>query len=400
VPFFLSIMAHDLNRYVVLKAESLLIEKPFHTLTRGLKKVLHSRDEKVSYKAILLYAASHRGSDNICRYLIKQFYKATSERKQIIFIEALGVLEHPESADFLRQLIKGPILLSYAACVALGKVWRRHGGDYYFEIIRSENISSVNLQVFLKHIVFQNVLLNDADRNVMMSFLSSSNMNVRYLAGQILGKRVYPECFVCILEAWSKETETSVRFSLEKNISYYATQDSDLLKILLKFCLNKNDDLDYLLKLFELVHFSTETKLFEFIRSLLDNVIEFPSQKERLYQLILKILSNGQLGWMPVIELIESYGDEQASTLLIDIFSVAEKSPEFIFQKNELSAIFEHFRESKSISDDLLVTLMLLSQGDMLLGEIVEIISQSSNLAHVKIAKNSLKKYLQEAAPL
>lgn len=226
----LFVVVNDSNRMVVLKGESVLLAMPVKKLIAGLKRLLNVSDKRIVNKAMLLFAEFQKNSTSYYRYLIKGLRRAASDKEKLPYVEALGIMGRFEAVSELESLLSGSPLLSYAALIAILRIWGRREDFETLKYLTYPGFSSVMKQMVLKHFLkADNLKMYRRDlTDHFIELLSNSNLNLRYLAAQALSK--VPENFIVdpLLQMMLRETDLSSIKLLRENIANILRAKPDL----------------------------------------------------------------------------------------------------------------------------------------------------------------------------
>ncbi|EKD41637.1 MAG: hypothetical protein ACD_73C00609G0002 [uncultured bacterium] len=396
VKHLLKIMVHDKDRYVMLRAESVLMEKPFHQLTQGLKKVLKSKDEKAAFKAILLYAASHRDSPEVLRYLLSEYKKAASDQIRVVYIQAIGFLEQSESIPFLQERLADGILISYAAAVSLTKIWRQLGGDYIYSILSEKNLQPLVIQIILKQLTKRDCAPAPDMIAFLAGWLRHDNLNVRYLAGQIVGKSRNIEAFRQIVVAMLAEVDPSNKSSLEKLFLDYLLINPSFLENVLPLFEEKTNDSPYYLSLVGGLKMKPDQAVI-----LLPILFLWAGNRKERFELVGEIVvdwvKKGIMRWLGVLQETFRCDGTHFDEYLLEYIRLSEKYSVFPFETSEINAIRELLEEVGVNDEDLFVRFLSLSRSDLFVSDMVDIISQGNHDFKTLIARKTIKRFIMES---
>ncbi len=180
----------DADQYVVLKGESVLLSMPRRRVVRGIKKVLSGRDKKLHRRALLLVSLFQKESKSYFRYLKRGLKKAQTDVERMSYIEALGHLEHEAVPDLVYPYLEDSPLVTYAATMAINRHWGRRQDKSILNLLARPKISALTRQMILMAILkkMPAFLKEPGMIALFIPYLRSENLNIRYLAAQILAR--------------------------------------------------------------------------------------------------------------------------------------------------------------------------------------------------------------------
>lgn len=222
----LDVMMTDSNHMVTLRCESVLLGMDHEALLGGLEHIVNKSTGRLRHKAILLSAEFQRGSDRYYRFLIKGLKSATDDRDKVVYIEALGALGDRRAAQELVPYLQQSSVVAYVAMASLLKVsdetWP------FLAYLESPDGSLLLKQMVLRYLIRRNHLVavhQDRLEKCLLTYLEGDNINMRYLAAQVLvgiSSKVAQEA---LLQAVQIETDpTSLRL-LKGSLMDFFTKD-------------------------------------------------------------------------------------------------------------------------------------------------------------------------------
>lgn len=183
----LDLLMAETDRMVALRCESVLLGMDHEALLDGLEHVVKKSTGSVRRKAILLSAEFQRGSERYYRFLIKGLKLAKDDRDKVVYIEALGGLGDVRAARELLPYLQQSPVVAYVAMASLLKVsdetWP------FLAYLESPDGAPLLKQMVLRYLIRRDHLVaihKDRLEKCLLTFLEGDNINMRYLAAQVL----------------------------------------------------------------------------------------------------------------------------------------------------------------------------------------------------------------------
>lgn len=182
-------LAYDNSTLVTLKGEGLLLSLSSQVIERGLRQAMRSSDLKIRDKALLTLAERSRGaSGQYAAELIRALQEETDPKRQLAFLEALGICGDPQAIPILEGYLVGPPVLAYAAMGALLKLLTVDHIDIITRLLGRQALGALLKQSLLRHLRIHIAPTHYSDplRKQLQDFIYDDNLNIRYLATQLL----------------------------------------------------------------------------------------------------------------------------------------------------------------------------------------------------------------------
>lgn len=173
---------------LALGAEGILLSLPPRLVARGVRTLYDAPEIAVRSKAILLGVQVERRVAWMLRWLTSALHRAGTEREQLLYIEALGVLGEPRAIAVLEPLLAATPLVAYAALGALLQLLPVTAPERLLPYLACPRAT---LQQQVLRALARRVVLGRADAIAvapLRPFLQSSAMNLCYLAIQVLAR--------------------------------------------------------------------------------------------------------------------------------------------------------------------------------------------------------------------
>lgn len=222
----LGLLAGEHDRMVVLRCESVLLGMDHEELLRGLERVVKRSSGPLRHRAVLLAAEFQRGSERYYKFLVKCLKSAKDDRDKVAYIEALGALgDARASRDLVPYLQEGP-LVAYVAMASLLKVSDESWP--FLAYLEKSDGSPLLKQMVLRYLIRREHLVavhGDRLEKCLLGFLEGDNINMRYLAAQVLVRFSGTAAQEALLKAVRLETDpTSLRL-LKNSLVDFFTKD-------------------------------------------------------------------------------------------------------------------------------------------------------------------------------
>lgn len=184
--FLLEVLSQEKEKMVLLKAYGVLNAFPRKFLAKVLWKAI--RKKKGKQKGILLMAELHEESGWFVDYLLRQSKRTRDPKEKLVFLQALGITEDVKAIPVLQGAIRGEPLTAYTAVGSLLKIWKRHPDrvpiDQYLDAPDcSSSVKQAILKQVLKSEQWEKV---QSMEPILIKLAQEENLNIRYLATQIL----------------------------------------------------------------------------------------------------------------------------------------------------------------------------------------------------------------------
>ncbi|MCP5463750.1 MAG: HEAT repeat domain-containing protein [Deltaproteobacteria bacterium] len=230
------LLVKEKNRMVVLKGEAVLLSIPTKQLIIGLKNLLTYHDKFVRNKVMIMYAEFQKTSETFFAFLIKELKKTKSDMDKIPIIESLGLLGNKAAIPQLEKLLAESPLLSYTSMMALLKIYGFDKSFPFLKYSQEVKLSALVRQIVMKHFIkiSDDSMYNDEIVTHCMSLLSNTNLNIRYLATQILSKVQDPKVLVPFFKSFVNEDDPTAFRLLKENIHRLVQSNPKLFEVLLQ----------------------------------------------------------------------------------------------------------------------------------------------------------------------
>ncbi|PIR21608.1 MAG: hypothetical protein COV45_02380 [Deltaproteobacteria bacterium CG11_big_fil_rev_8_21_14_0_20_47_16] len=226
IQMLLNILVTEKDRWVSLKCESVLLGMPSRYLIKGLNDVLAHAKGDVRNKAILLAADYQRGSPEYLKFLLKGLVNVASDKERIPYLEALGIFGSPDAVPILLMYVYGSPIVAYVAMTSLLKV--HPSPDTYLTYLEKPNTSSLIKQIVLRYLARKPLVdrtYRDRLVKCLMGFLRGDNINMRYLAAQVLINVTGEEAQEALLDTIEHETDPASLHLLRTSLTEFFTKD-------------------------------------------------------------------------------------------------------------------------------------------------------------------------------
>ncbi|MDO8494169.1 MAG: HEAT repeat domain-containing protein [Deltaproteobacteria bacterium] len=187
--FLIDRLTEEKNRMVILKAESILFGIEGDRLAKFLWEIIKKNDKKRIQKSLHLLAAINLMPDRLVKYLLNAIGKEQHPKQILFLLELLGNTEAPQTVTAICSYIAKDQALAYTAVGALLKIWGRHPK----EVDLKPYLIDANLAPILKQSILKQMLKKakwefyaQTMEVALFILLKDENLNVRYLAAQIL----------------------------------------------------------------------------------------------------------------------------------------------------------------------------------------------------------------------
>jgi hypothetical protein len=222
----MQVMVDEGDRWVKLKCESVLLGMPPQALVKGLDRVLAHTTGTVHHKAILMAAEFQQGSEHYFRYLTKGLAAAITDKEKIPYLEALGAFGSADAVPLLLHHLQSPPVVAYVAMASLLKV--SPSAEPYVTYLENPNGALMLKQMILRHMI-RRPRIDDNHRSrlvtCLLDFLKGDNINMRYLAAQVLIHISGSAAQEAVLDAIAIETDPASLRLLRNSLIEFFTQD-------------------------------------------------------------------------------------------------------------------------------------------------------------------------------
>lgn len=236
IQHLLGIFDQEKDRLVMLQCEAVLLKMDHDHLMKGLHHIMTHKTGPARHRAMLMAAEFQQGSRRFYRFLIKGMTRARSDKDRLSYIEALGVLGNPAAVIALLPYLSAPPLVAYVAMAALLKV----GPDDAVLLDYLSNPAGGHLlkQMILRYMVRKETvpaLYRDRLVKCLEEFLHGDNINMRYLAAQMLIRVAGPLARDELLVAIQREEDPASRKLLRDSlVGFFTAEPASYASTLLK----------------------------------------------------------------------------------------------------------------------------------------------------------------------
>lgn len=357
----LHLITKEKDRIVLLKGKGVLLSFSERELLHGLKKSLHSKNQGIKDKAVVLMAEFQHGSDTYFNFLIRDLHQTKTEKEKLPIIEALGVLGNKKAIPVLEQFLSANALVSYVAMNALLRVWKNDPARPVITYLQNSQLS-----ILAKQMILQNLLRSGIEgmsfeklADVLIPYLKHSNLNLRYLSARIILKLDRDDAFESLLEVLKEEKDpTTFNFLKENLIRLFSEKPVFLLTLITKYY-QHSETLKMILKMMQEVDWFGE-KVILIITTLLAKPIDLMSSTEREYfvDFITKLIIQNKIPFKNLLQAIHPFSEKEK--LLADLA--------FRFRQQNFSAVIPipllatWLPESHEKQGEAIIELMEISQ--------------------------------------
>ncbi|MBU1916571.1 HEAT repeat domain-containing protein, partial [bacterium] len=192
------------------------------------KMLLKSKDQTIIQACLqaLGHIADHQDLEVITQFIFKD---PSSSYNALV---ALSKTWRQEDNDTVYLLLKEGLSSAYAAAMALTKMWRINDKSKILETVSHEAFSPTQKQIILKYLIRRRGLGLAPDElldTIMRILEKETNINVRYLALQVLEFAPSQETLYFLISCYKKSQTTSELEVIQNNFSYYCEHYSDIL---------------------------------------------------------------------------------------------------------------------------------------------------------------------------
>lgn len=236
IQHLLDVLEGETNRLVTLQCEAALLKMDHDDLMKGLTHIMQHKSGTARHRAMLMASEFQHGSKRFLKFLVTGMNKASTDKDRLSYIEALGILGMPEAAPALQPLLTASPIVAYVAMAAYLKV----GGDDDVLIHYLEDPAGGHLlkQMILRHMVRKNVqsaIHKDRLVRSLQGFLHGDNINMRYLAAQMLIRVAGPLAREELLEVIPHEEDpASHKLLRDSLLGFFTEQPSSFSETLRK----------------------------------------------------------------------------------------------------------------------------------------------------------------------
>lgn len=184
----LKLITHDKDRRVTLKCESILLGMPLELLAKAFAKSQRDKDEKLRSKALLIFSSYQQQSENFCKLVLRQLGLAADDKTRLSLIETLGNIRAVTALGILESYLGKTFILAYAAMGAILKIWVQNPTPTLQKYLVDPKLPALLKQMVLKRLLYKKAqsVLDVPMVHILIGLLKDHNLNIRYLASQVL----------------------------------------------------------------------------------------------------------------------------------------------------------------------------------------------------------------------
>lgn len=238
VDHLLNVLVTEKNKMVTLKCESVLLGLAPKQLLIGLNRVVQKGVGTSRYKAMLMAAEFQRGSPSYFQYLNAKLAACTDDSDRIPYLEALGLLGHPDAIPTMLRYIHQSSLVAYVAMTALLRLSSYVDDWPFMTYLEDPKGSDLLKQIIMQHLLRRNKILDRYVKRLnecLLFFLQSHNVNMRYLGTQVLIMIPGNLALGALLEMVHIETDPASLKLLETNfLSLFSRDPNTYVAMLLR----------------------------------------------------------------------------------------------------------------------------------------------------------------------
>lgn len=305
---FLKVLTQEKNRNVLLKGEGIVASLPKEKLNPALKKLLKGNSSAIRNRALLLLAENSKKSSFLFRFIVSRIKKTEDKKEKVILMEALGILEDKKAIPLLESCLGDETLISYVAITSLLSVWKKDPDMPALDYLQKKGLSPLARQLILRHVIrYRPSALNTPEMEEHLVFLlQDSNLNVRYLATQVLGLIQSQRAFEPMVITLQAESDPTTFKLLKQSVIASVKQNPDLLlQTITKFG-NNPQIVKTLLELMKEVILDRQTACF-LLRSLFQSPLSLLGTPfhDDVMVFVLNHLSQQRISFDDILDVIE-----------------------------------------------------------------------------------------------
>jgi HEAT repeat protein len=183
----LALHMSESNRMVALRCESVVLGMEHGPLLKSLSRIISRETGPVRDKAILLAAEFRRDSDEYYQSMVNELQNARADRDRVVYLEALGALGNPKASQVLLPYLRQSMVVAYVAMASLLKL--NDESLPFLDYLEDPQGSLLLKQMILRYLIRREQLVathRGRLERCLLGFLESDNINMRYLAAQVL----------------------------------------------------------------------------------------------------------------------------------------------------------------------------------------------------------------------
>ena len=207
------------------------------------KMLLKSKDQTIIQASLqaLGHIADHQDLEVITQFIFKD---PSSSYNALV---ALSKTWRQEDNDTVYLLLKEGLSSAYAAALALTKMWRIDDKSKILKTVSHEAFSPTQKQIILKYLIRRRGLGLDPGElldTIMRILDKETNINVRYLALQVLEFAPSQETLYFLISCYKQSHTTSELEVVQNNFSLFCQHHPDILFNFMKNCdFSKTEDI-------------------------------------------------------------------------------------------------------------------------------------------------------------
>lgn len=236
IQHLLEVLEHETDRLVMLQCEAVLLKMDHTDLVKGLERIMRRKSGPARHRAMLMAAEFQRDSRRFYQFLVRGLQKSSTDKERLSFIEALGVLGNPDAVPILSQYLTASPLVAYVAMAALLKV--NEDPNILIQFLENPQGGQLLKQMILRYMVRkESVPATSHERLVrcLQGFLHGDNINMRYLAAQMLIRVAGPLARDELLTAIQHENDpAALKLLRDSLIGFFTAQPSSYTATLIK----------------------------------------------------------------------------------------------------------------------------------------------------------------------
>jgi HEAT repeat protein len=396
VLFLLNVLVNEKAKIVLLKAEAVLYSLPLSLTSNVLWKLIRRKKGKVKDKALLILAELRGAVPVFVRYLLRQIKKEKDPKKILPLLQALGTTKDPSCIAIMEPHLKGNPLFGYTAMTALLKLWTRHPTLVPIATyLEDPEITPLFKQTVLKQMLKSKKwdLYAEEMQDCLISLLDHENLNIRYLAAQVLAPISSELILDLSFQAALKESDPAYAQFLKDTLQKQLCEKPHWMGYLVQKNWDNEEGLRFLFAIMQ------EARLFgrdllQLVSSLLDPPVSFHQSKYR--DLLKNFFSSFLFQKKLPLDLFFKQSANLADLhVLLNILSdIIKKYPD-IDAPLPVDLLIQWFDSDDAQLSSIIIDLLSMSRDDHAIGFLVGLVCRQEMKSYQIQASDGLQRLMR-----